>query len=249
MLEEREATSVHIGIGPTIAVVFAFAQPGVWAQQPQAGCSCPTELLVPAVTHPLIAVGGRRAGDAGLAVCGSIEKRKSDVDVIAAEFGVFACPSKERVLEFDALQRAEVLASDGRLRITELTNWPFGADWKWIDVPLREFTVVPGTPPTVFRRTVLARPKLTSTQIKLVLNEFRSFRRSRVDKEENLANLVGRLLAVALTGDGASISAFREMRTILNSLDPFDAESAELYNAASDVYKEYVQAHGATPTH
>jgi hypothetical protein len=150
-------------------------------------------------------------------------------------------------VEFDALRRAELTSEPGRLLVTEVAQWPFGPDWKWIDVPLSKFVITTGTPPEVTQRIVLDPPALTPVQIKEVLNDFESLRKSKVGEDDRakMGNLVGRLLGAALTGDAAAIDAFQAMQKWLESLEPFSTECAALYDDAREVYRLYTESKGA----
>jgi hypothetical protein len=236
--------------GNILRATFAILVLAVYsnAQGRPEECSCPQVVPASGTSTGLLTIHDHGTSS-GLVVCGSLKKRESELSVIAAEFSIYPCHSDKAVLEFGALQKAMIVSQKGPLRITELSCWPFGPDWKWVDVPLREIVIRVGTPPQVSQKIVLTEPKLTTARIRQVMSDFRTFREARGSTEQELANLIGHLLAAALTGDSEAVDAFRQMRKLLDSLDPFNAESVELYDDASRVLATRRQIRNSAPAH
>jgi len=224
------------GIALVVFALFPTLLPG----QNKESSACPANIGAPAGSTPLISVRGSAARP-GLVVCGWLEKRHNDHSVTACEFDVFQRGSDKPILEFGALRHAEIVADDKSLSVTEIINWPFGSRWHWTDVPLRVFVVLPGVPPIVTQRIVLKPPKHSPSEIRAILREFESISRSRThpNDEKAMGDLIGRLMVAALGGSEEASTAFRRMGVWLCSLDPFNAEFAETYNLAVDVYNSY----------
>ena len=222
--------------------VIALIGASVWAQEAKNVCPCPGE-AGDGEAAPLLTINGP-GGAPELGVCGSLLKRTDQRSLIGTELSVIACRSGETLVEVDGQRRAVVAAEPDRLLITEMTQWPFGADWRWIDVSLRKYVVTAAEPPVVTEKTVLTPPSLSSAQIKQVLADFESLRKSKLAAGDGakLLDMVGRLLTAALTGDAAAVEAFRAMDKWLESLEPYSAECAERYDDAREVYKIYTES-------
>jgi hypothetical protein len=224
------------GIALVVFALFPTLLPG----QNKEASACPANIGAPAGSTPLIAVHSR-ANQPGLIVCGDLEKRRSERSVVASEFDVFQDGSDKPVLEFGALRQAEIVAHDKSLLVTEIVNWPFGPRWEWTDAPLLEYVIDTGSPPAVKQRIVLKPPKHTPSEIRAVLRKFEALRKSHTppNSEDAIGDLIGRLMVAALGGSEEASTAFRRMGVWLCSLDPFNAEFAETYNLAVDVYNSY----------
>ena len=104
----------------------------VGALAANASCRCPEAALS---SHLLVSVPAATAGMHGLVACGHEDARQATM-VIASEFQIFRCESSTPVLEFGALQSAQLRARGAALEVVEVERWPFGRDWKWMDVPV-----------------------------------------------------------------------------------------------------------------
>ena len=234
------------------AILMASWHAILCGQESKEACPCPIGTDY-AASSALVTVSSSST-QPGLIVCGYLDKRRDKDSVIASEFGVFECRSNKPILELDALRSASVVAQANGLFITELTYWPFGPGWKWIDVPVREFVIAAGAPPVVKERFVLNPPRVLPSQIRAVLRAFEALRRSKVSSRDEarqlktLENLIGRLLVAALSGDTGASTAFRSMRDWLNSLERPNAGGADLYDVAEDVYNAYAQSKGDSRT-
>jgi hypothetical protein len=222
-----------------VAVLFA-ALP-VEAKSPP--CACPRSIGAAAGALPLVVLEPRR-GRPGLVACGYLETRKADNAVLASEFEVFQCGSSKPIFTFGALQHCEIAAKRGRLVVTELTRWPFGPGWEWIDLPFREYVITPGRRPRVSKILVLQRPGLTPQQVGEVLARFERQKKSKtsLDYAEE-EDLVGRILVAALSGNPAARAAFEH----IDDAVILDGALGEEYAEALKVYNAWGKTEGWAP--
>jgi len=204
----------------------------------QVTCPCPESIGAEAGSKPLIVVASQ--GTPSLLACGYLES--SDTDVVrASEFDVFSCASDKPVLSFSSLQTA-TLQRDGRsLVITEIERWPFGPEWKWIDVPVWRYVVTPGTTPVVAKASVLRPPVLTPTQISEALGVYDASLSER-GSFANYEEVIGRVLAAALTGDEASRLALQGLHRAAPAW--LDGAASEFFHQALSTYQTYAHATG-----
>ena len=115
-------------------------------------CLCPSSIGAEAGAPPLATLPPQ-GNQPGLVACGYREEKKTGDPVLASEFGVFQCGAEHPFLEFDALQRAEIVVGKDKLEITEIASLPFGRNWQEVDVPFKLFMVTPGEKPIVCEST------------------------------------------------------------------------------------------------
>lgn len=208
----------------------------------QASCPCPESIGAEAGSRPLVVVAAS-PGRPSLLACGYLES--SDAGVVrASEFDVFSCESDKPVLSFSALQTATLRRDGQSLVITEVERWPFGPKWKWIDVPVWRYLVKPGTTPAVAKTLVLHPPVLTPRQISEALSLYVASL-SEKGSFEHYEDVIGRVLAAALTGDEASRLALQGIRRVRPAW--LDGAAAEFFHQALRTYQSYAHATGKVP--
>jgi hypothetical protein len=182
-------------------------------------CSCPKSIGANAGAPPLIEASG-------FVACGYLDSRDGDV-VRASEFDVFACGSDVPLVELGATQTALLRSRDGGLEIVEVANWPFGDEWKWIDVQIWRYVVKPGQPFAVTKTFILEAPRITRRDVE-----------AAKDREE----LIGRLLAAALSGSASARTALIELRPKI-----LPGHDAEVYAEAVETYQLYAKSTKRVP--
>lgn len=229
-------------IGIATVLMLAAAASGDPSSSP---CECPRSIGASAGAPPLVVVVDPEGRDALLA-CGYLDERISQRRVIGSEFEVFRCGSDSSILTFGALQTCTLEAEPTGLTITELTRWPFGPDWTWVDVPLWEYRVFVAPERPIRKRFVLSAPELTAEQIETTLQQVDSAKQdwepSKADIDK-IEELVGRTLAAALTGNEP---ARRNLGSMSKELG-LDGHGAEVYSEAFEVYQSFANETGKVP--
>ena len=209
--------------------------PLLLALTPAGPCPCPESIGATAGAAPLLVVPGAPGRGPSLVACGYAEP-SPHAAIRASEFEVFSCGHKEALLTFGALQTATLRRHGRSLEITELARWPFGNDWRWVDVPLWRYVVTPGTPPSVRKVLLLAPPALSPERIAAVLQEYAEALGSG-GVSLKTEDLIGRVFAAALAGDPNARTALAEMRETL----ALDGASAEVWKQAFGTYQLYAR--------
>ena len=118
-----------------------------------AQCHCPPTAL----SRDPIAVPHSPTSGAGFVACGFTEDRRGEI-VVASELEIFACGAKgQALLQLDATQTALLRATSAVLEITEVSRWPFGRDWEWVEVPIFKWRLAYGAETIPAREIVLTR--------------------------------------------------------------------------------------------
>jgi len=174
---------------------------------------------------------GRRT----ILACGFLESRDGAA-VRASELQVFACGSNEPLLNFDATQSVHLVRRGEALVVSEVQRWPFGPHWNWVDVPIWEFVVRQGSPPSVSKTLVLRPPELTPARVSAVLA---LYEKAIVTSppEPATEDLIGRLLACALAGSGPAVRALLDLSNAL----PVDGHAGEVWAEAVAVYRLHTE--------
>ena len=115
-------------------------------------------------------------------------------------------------MEYDAAQKFILKASRNRFVITETEKWPFGPGWKWVDVPVRRYVIAADRPDHAVESSALKAPRLTRREIGDALDYYTRHIQSPAF-EDDYEDVIGRVLAAAVTGDAASQKALAEMPT------------------------------------
>ena len=203
-------------------------------------CDCPESIGADAGSPPLIVASGP-AGLPGLVACGYLESRDG-TRVRASEFEVFPCGSHKSILTFGASETGVLRTSGRQLLITELTRWPFGPNWKWVDVPLWEYALTPGQPPHVSKFLALQAPHFSNVQVREVLRQYKTARTTHKSPDD-FEELTGRLLGAALSGNDEARAALAGLRVALN----LDGADAETWQEAVNIYELYARTTGKIP--
>ncbi len=200
-------------------------------------CVCPDIGVAAVGTTPSLVVPGKD-GSPGLMACGYRDPHDPRKELVVSGLAVYSCGSREPVLSFGDAQYTSVRALEGNLLVTELTRWPFGRDWEWVDLPMWEHRVTNTAPPRVFKSFVLVPPKLKAAQIRQALDLFEKAKTSR--KLDNYEEVIGRILVAALAGSAEARSALSHMWDYFD----LDAASAELCGDAIELFQVYAEATG-----
>ena len=178
-----------------------------------------------------------KANRPALVACGSRDKKAGADTFVATSIDVFRCGSPEPLssLEYDAAQTYILKTTRNRFVITETEKWPFGPGWKWVDVPVRQFVIATDRPDQVVESSVLKAPRLTRREIGDALDYYTRHIQSPA-LEEDFEDVIGRVLAAAVTGDPAARKALAEMPMTLS----LDGHAAEIYQDAIRLYDSSV---------
>jgi hypothetical protein len=221
-------------------VVAALLVCGVMPIQPAmasaaSSCPCPASNGAESGSEPLAVVG--QAGVPLFIACGYRESKAGVFPVVASEFEVFRCGNKAALISFDGTETCILTEEKNHLVITETEKWPFAPGWKWVDVPVRQYVVANDSPGLVAKTMVLKAPVLSQRQIGDALDYYARHIHRR-GLEEDYEDVIGRVLAAAVAGNGAARQALAEMPATLN----LDGEGAEVYQEAVALYNSTVAA-------
>jgi hypothetical protein len=200
------------------------------------------ECLCPEGSNPLVFLKGRN-NENSLIVCGYLVERKNSNHAIATEFEVFQCGEKEPLLTFYELHNYSVKTVNSKLVITELIIWPFGQNWKSIEIPYQQ-TIIKMNPYFVMEnKIILEPPELKKETIDKGLKYYESFRNKKDMNLENEEKLVGIIFTIALTGNKRAQKYFGQLWKEIF----LDGYSAERYHEAITIYNCYSRATGKVP--
>lgn len=174
--------------------------------------------------------------------CGYVERREREW-IIASEFSVFRCEANNKLkllLLRDALTEARIIKTKNSVVITEFEYWPFGKNWKWVEVPTVRHAISPDTQShqEVSSRIVLKPVSLTTKQIAGVLGDYARFKKRDIHSiptesvDAIVETMIGKLLVVALAGSEAAYNALGEMKQL-------DAHYGETATQALKTYYLY----------
>ena len=207
------------------------------------GCECPQSIGAPSGSSPLV-VTGELDNLENLVACGYLMVRQGRDKVTASEFQVFRCGATNPLLTFSALQTCRIESFASKIKITEISRWPFGLNWSWVDVPIWEYTIYSDINRSLDKRMVLSPPTLSKQQIEGTLKDYALLKQSLPSNEGNSAlakkveNMIGRMLALALTGN-AEGQRHLEIMGFELSLDGYLRElHSEAVNILSIYYRE-----------
>ncbi|MBL7942372.1 MAG: hypothetical protein JNM00_06385 [Flavobacteriales bacterium] len=132
-------------------------------------------------------------------VCGYLEERRSDDQILISEFMVFACPLGDALVTYDALQHCLVRPADGGLEIIEVVYLPAGEGWtrKEIQVSIQTISTMGGDYVTA-QRPFLEDIRPDARAAKVFMEEVRAMKGT--GHIENPDELIARLEVMALAG-------------------------------------------------
>jgi hypothetical protein len=186
-----------------------------------AACSCPSEAL-----SKRLLVATAPGTTSGFVACGYEDARASG-RVRASEFEVFRCDDRKRVLQFGALETADLNEVEAGLHLVRVSNWPFGKHWTWKAVPVGESTLeIESTELTWQPR--LPKPELTDTEIGRFLQKYAAAVRHLGRNYTPDENVVAQLFAATVFGSQDAIRLFCSMPHDVN----LDGAVLELYRIA-----------------
>jgi hypothetical protein len=197
-----------------------------------ADCGCPPTADS---TRLLITVG---TSANGLVACGYEDERRAR-SVVASEFQIFRCAGTEPLMEFGALRKAILRNRGSVLQVTEVEEWPFGKQWKWVLVPVYEWHLSVDDPqPKVFR-TLTATPQATRAEIDALVREYRHWlSQPRATRSYySLETYVARLFTAAIAGDRDANALFLTMSEDDVGLDGASSETYHLAMATYEAWK------------
>jgi hypothetical protein len=211
------------------------------------GCECPESIGARAGSPPLIITYDLQ-NRPSLIACGYLDKEKSQKQVIASEFQVFRCGHDKALLTFWALQTCILEAMQSKLVITEISPWPFGANWAWVDVPIWRYVVSTDVDLPIDKKMVLSPPSLSKQQIEETFNKYFLLKQTFLSNKKEISGteleeIIGRMLAVALMGNAEGLRYLAEMSKNLR----FDGYISELHGDAINTYNIYAQESGKVP--
>lgn len=209
-------------------------------------CICPDSIGAEAGSKPLAILKSQNELNS-IIVCGYLDKQIEPNSVMASEFQVFRCDTKESLLTFDALQNCSIKVNGTELVITELKTCPFGQSWQWIDVPYKKtvIKIIPQNKYEIKESMILTPPQLSNETIKKGLNYLESFRNKKDIGPETQGKLIGIALAIALNGNKQGQKYLGEMGEWEDIR--VSASGSEVYYDAIDVYNSYSDATEKVP--
>jgi hypothetical protein len=161
----------------------------------------------------------------GLAACGYVEGHHGSA-TRASEFTVYRCSDSAKILEFGALQTADLYPTDRGLVVIETSRWPFGEHWEDVDVEIRQ-TLLDGSD-VINWKPRLRRSRVSPQALKRFLQEYKT----TVDRQGRSfspdESVVAKLFAAAETGNPSARRLFRRMRQDVS----LDGAAAEVYQMA-----------------
>jgi hypothetical protein len=198
-------------------------------------CGCPPGARS---SNRLIATADGSAG--GLVVCGYEDARVGE-RVRGSEFEVFRCGDGRRILEFGALDTADLEAVGADLRVIRVADWPFGVAWQWRYVPVAELLLKAEDDTD----TGSWRPRLPKAEVapEAVLDFLIIYREALRDFGQGYApdeDIVARLFAAMASGNAEAGRLFGSMPEDVN----LDGAAAEVYAMAVEDFRV-----GAQPPH
>jgi hypothetical protein len=201
-------------------------------------CECPQ---VAASRDLVLATEAPASHGGGFVVCGYTRERQAEV-VVASEFEIFSCGGDKPMLTFGATKTALLRATPIGLEVTEVSNWPFGNEWRWVEVPIYRWELPYGKTAAPERTVVLTPPKIPTEQLDALFRWYGDLARqsAEVRRAAQSEEAVGRLFAAALTDEDRFRSIFKEMREALS----LDGHSAEVYSEAEAMLASYADARG-----
>jgi hypothetical protein len=173
----------------------------------RAACRCPASAIS---GHLLVTTPHHGRG--GVVACGYEDSRRGKV-VRASEFQVFRCDRPEALFALSAAHSAMLEPVGGALRVVEIAHWPFGAHWKWIEVPIAEWFIDSDFSARRVPRPRLPKPLATKGEVQDFLRHYRTWLASPKRDHANAEDLVGRLFAAATTGDAEAGRLWLSMRS------------------------------------
>ena len=207
----------------SLALLLAFAA---------APCDCPP--IAVSRDQVLVAAEERASRGEGFVVCGYSEERRAEV-VVASEFEIFRCGGDKPILTFGAIDTALLRQIPSGLDVTEVANWPFGADWSWIEVPIYRWQLAYGATAAPERSVVLTPPAISKERLDALYQWYGDLVRQPAEtRAEQTEEAVGRVFAAALADDRFR-PLFKDMREAL----ALDGISAEIYNKAEALLASY----------
>jgi hypothetical protein len=206
-----------------------------------ATCRCPEAA---SSSHLLVRVPPAVPGQSGLVACGCEDERHAET-VVASEFQIFRCGSSRPLLEFGALQTAHLRPVGAALEIVEVERWPFGAGWKWIDVPVYQLQLTAKGFEPNHRRTLRLRPAVRPPEVSKFLQEYTQWLStpSGVRSYASAEELVARLFTATVAGDQGAEKLFLRMRDDAG----LDGGAAEVYSMAVQTYVAWKQTRIRSP--
>lgn len=197
------------------------------AVEGRAACKCPassmsSDLLI---TTPANGYGG-------VVACGYEDSRRGQV-IRASEFQVFRCDRSKALLSLSATHSAKLQPAGDALRVIEISHWPFGSHWKWVEVPIAEWLLDAHSSTQQVPRPRLSRPRLTKTEVTEFLREYQVWLANPARDHANDEDMVGRLFASMVSGDREAGRLFRSMRSDAS----LDGAAAEDYATAEYNYR------------
>jgi hypothetical protein len=167
-------------------------------------------------------------------ICGYLLNRISENKIKISEFSITDCQKDEMIVFYSAVQTCYIEIIDEKLKITEVTQLPFGKNWNWIELPLKERNLFLGTD----NELVLGAEKsvlnysLSNEKIEQYLEMVESKRKNNESFE--IETTIGAILKCALNGNQ------KAKDILLNFNDYFgfklDGAFQEFYNDAISIY-------------
>ncbi len=191
-------------------------------------CGCPARALS---SNRLITTAAGSAG--GLVVCGYEDDRVSE-RVRGSEFEVFRCSDGRRVLEFGALDIADLEAAGADLRVTRVAHWPFGVAWQWRYVPVAELLLkAEGAADTDTWTPRLPKAEVAPEAVRDFLIIYRAALRHSGQRYTPDEDVVAKLFAAMATGNAEARRLFESMREDVT----LDGAAAEVYAMAAEDFR------------
>ncbi|MDO6492406.1 MULTISPECIES: hypothetical protein [unclassified Cellulophaga] len=201
-----------------ITLIIILLSISTYGQQNQCLCSNGTELelkgVKPAMTFEL-------ANGETYNICGFVNSKISDNQLLISDFDIFNCKTDELLLE-SLSQNCFVNFKDGVLEITEMGLLRFGNNWEYETVPLghRKIYFDEDTIQNIIKRPDFKNHKIDQNQIDEFMLELENV--AKTYKDEELLTKIEKLEVLALIDNEKAWEILLEFRSY------FKIESNEL---------------------
>jgi hypothetical protein len=208
--------------------------------QTQQQCSCPPAGGSSVAAEPVFTFN--LVSGTEICACSSrMEKKGSDQFLVRSDgvFTLFKTSQSTPFFESTKGYEYSIDTNENELKISATSHLPFGESWKWVEVPVRRWSISSKDPGSLSYQFILSAPKLSSSQVKEALSFYKYAKKKRINNEE----VIGRLFAAALAGNKEAVEALSTMPVDLG----IDGYTAEVYHLVVNDYQEYAKQHNLPP--
>ena len=148
-------------------------------------------------------------------VCGFIENKISNTQILISDFNIFDCENGELIFE-SLSQNSFVNFKEGVLEIVQMDLLRFGEDWEYETIPIGLVNIY--YKDSIIHKTT-TRPdfknhKISQKQMDEFMFEFESI--DKRNKKEGLIEIIEKLEVLALIGNEKAVKILSEFNTYFN---------------------------------